>query len=459
MNDTYTRELARWIAGHRFEDTPADVIERLKLLMLDSIGCGIFGSLLPWSKLAIDTIAAIDGNGTTSVWGTEHRMSPPHAALLNGTFVQGFELDDVHMLGIQHSGATVIPAALAVAEHRGGIDGRRFLAGAVCGYETVLRVGQCLGPRHMARGWQPAGTNSPFAAAAAVGNILGLLENQMVHALGLAGNRGVGLEEVRAGAMDKRMLEGKGSQQGVYAALLAEKGFTGIKNIFEAEKGFCTVFSGSKGEFDLAELTRELGQRFDILTVELKAYAANASTHTPYDAIKQLQQQRPFKADEVEAVHVWASTLSYGHTNAVYKPESVTYAQFCIPYGVAVTILEGDAFVDQYTEEKIRSPQIIELAKKVTVSPDPEIDKLGKMHRHQTRTRVTLKSGEVLEATVEFRRGSIMQPLTEKEIIDKFQGLALHVAPQAQADRIVEMVLGLEKTADVAALARLLATP
>ena len=208
MNAVYTRELAQWIANYRFEDTPSKVIERLKLLMLDSIGCGIFGSALPWSKLATDTIVGIDSSSAAVVWGTGCRVSSPHAALLNGTFVQGFELDDVHMLGFQHAGATVMPAALAVAEHRGGIDGRRFLGGVVCGYETVLRVGQCMGPRHVLRGWQPAGTNSPFGAASAVGNMIGLDEDRMVHALGLAGNRGVGLEEVKVGAMDKRMLEG-----------------------------------------------------------------------------------------------------------------------------------------------------------------------------------------------------------------------------------------------------------
>ena len=125
MNAVYTRELAHWIANFQFEDAPSEVIERLKLLILDSIGCGIFGSALPWSKLATDAIVGIDSGGAAIVWGTGNRVSPPHAALLNGTFVQGFELDDVHMLGFQHAGATVVPASLAVAEHRGGIDGKR----------------------------------------------------------------------------------------------------------------------------------------------------------------------------------------------------------------------------------------------------------------------------------------------------------------------------------------------
>lgn len=457
MEDRYTRGLARWIANYQFEHATGEVIERLKLLMLDSIGCGIFGSALPWSRLATDTVVGIDSGGAAVVWGTGYRVSPAHAALLNGTFVQGFELDDVHMLGFQHAGATVIPAALAVAEHRGGIDGRRFLGGVVCGYETVLRVGQCMGPRHVLRGWQPAGTHSPFGAAAAVGNMIGLDEDRMVHALGLAGNRGAGLDEVKMGAMDKRMLEGKGSQQGLYSALLAERGFTGIENIFEAKKGFCAVFSGSRDDFDLAELTKELGRRYDILTVELKIYSANASTHTPYDAIKQLQIRKPFKADEVEKIRIWTTQMSYEHTNHTYVPESITYAQFCIPYGVAVTILEGDAFVDQYTEEKIRSPRIMDLANKVEILHDSELDKLGPLHRHHTRTQVTLKDGELLEATVVHRRGGTIQPLTQDEIVDKFQRLSVKVIKKSQADQIVEAVLKLEKVKDVSALGRLLA--
>ncbi|MBI2872949.1 MAG: MmgE/PrpD family protein [Chloroflexi bacterium] len=452
--DSHTRTLARWTVTTKFEAIPPPVIDRLKWLVLDSLGCAIFGSRLPWSRLALEAVLGLDDTRRCTIWGTEVRTACTNAALLNGAFTQGFELDDIHTLGFQHCGAVVLPAALGISEDRRDVDGRRFLAGVVCGYETVLRVGRCMGPGHMLRGWHPAGTNSPFAAAAAVGNILGLDEERMLNALGLAGNRGAGLEAARVASMDKRMLEANGSMAGLYSALLAERGFTGAADIFEAEKGFCRTFAWGTGEYDLAELTRGLGERYDILTVELKRYAANASTHTAIEAARQLRESHHPDPSQIESVRVRVSTLTYEHTNPVYRPESVTYAQFCIPYGVAAMLVEGDMFVEQCTEAKTRDPKLVALARRVEVSPSAEIDALDPYRRRRAEMDVHLRDGQVLRATVDHRPGSTHLPLSTEQIIAKFHRLAEGVIPRPQAVRIVDMVGELDKLGDVSLLAR-----
>ena len=459
MTDSYTRSLARWIAGNRFEAVPTEVIERLKWLILDSLGCALHGSTLPWSRLALDTVLSLDDTRRCSIWGTGLHTSSVNAALLNGTFTHAFELDDIHTLGFQHCGAAVIPAALAVSEDRGGIDGRRFLAGVVCGYETVLRVGRCLGPGHMLRGWHPAGTNSPFAAAAAVSSIVGLGEDETTAALGLAGNRGSGLEVVRVASMDKRMLEGKGSMAGVYSALLAERGFTGAADVFEGEKGFCRTHAWGADDYDLTQLTAELGERFDILTVELKAYAANGSTHTSIEAARLIREEHRPRSDEIETIAVETSTLTYEHTNPVYRVESVTYAQFSIPYCVAAMLVEGGMFVDQCDEEKIADPTLVDLASRVEVRPSAGIDGLGPYGQRRARVRVNLRNGQVLEAEVEHRPGSPANPLSTEQIREKFMRLATHAVPEDRAVTIADMVMGLETLPDVTTLARELAVP
>ena len=455
--DSHTRTLARWISNNRFDDIPAEVIDRLKWLVLDSLGCALFGATLPWSRLALEAVLAFDDTRRCTIWGTSYRTSSPNAALLNGTFTQAFELDDIHTLGFQHCGAAVVPAALAVVEDRGGVNGNRFLAGLVCGYETVLRVGRCLGPAHMLRGWHPAGTNSPFASAAALSNILGLDEDATVSALGLAGNRGSGLEASRVASMDKRMLEGKGSMAGVYSALLAEHGFTGAADVFEHEKGFCRMFAWGADDYDLHQLTAELGQRFDILTVELKVYAANGSTHTAIEAARLIRQRHLPNPTDIKKVTVRTSTLTYEHTNPVYHPESVTFAQFCIPYCVAAMLADGDMFVEQCTKERITDPELGSLAGRIEVRPSPEIDAMDAYGKRRAEVEVHMKNGRVLEQAVDHRPGGPTDPLTTRQIIDKFTRLATTVHSEARAKRIVEMVGELEKLSDVSVLAQELA--
>ena len=206
-------------------------------------------------------------------------------------------------------------------------------------------------------------------------------------------------------------------------------------------------------DYDLDELTAELGERFDILTVELKAYAANGSIHTAIEAAWLLLEAHHVRLEEVDRITVSTSTLTYEHTNAVYRPESVTYAQFCIPYCVAAMLAEGDMFVDQCTEEKIADPALIDVAGRVEVRSSPEIDALGAYGQRRARVEVRLRNGRVHDADVEHRPGSPSNPLTTEQITNKFMRLATHVVTEGRARRIAQMVMELDTLRDVAALA------
>ena len=142
------------------------MIARIKLLILDSLGCAMFGTGLPWSQILLTTLAGLDTTTACAVWGTGERLSAPHAALVNGTLVQSFELDDVHRAGVLHVGAVTLPALFAVTELRPGMSGRDFLRAAVAGYEIGPRVGLCMGPEHIGQGWHSGATVGVFSAAA-----------------------------------------------------------------------------------------------------------------------------------------------------------------------------------------------------------------------------------------------------------------------------------------------------
>jgi 2-methylcitrate dehydratase PrpD len=457
MANPYTRAMADFVAGLRFRAIPAEVRERIKLLILDALGCALYGAKLEWCRILHETLSQLDGGESCVVWGTAKRLSAPHAALANGTQVQGFELDDVHRAGVLHVGAVTLPALLAVAELRRDLSGEEFLAAAVAGYEIGPRVGLCMGPEHLGQGWHSGATVGVFSAAAGAARGLRLDAARAVHALGIAGTQAAGLMAAQYGAMVKRMHAGRASQSGLYGALLAERGFTGIEDVFESEYGgFCTTFSRSRDRFDLEQLTAGLGTVWQTMGVALKFYACVGSNHTTLDALQEIRKKRPFVVDQVEKIVVHGSQATADHVGWKYEPKSLTAAQLNLAYCAATLLLEGDCSVDEFTADAIADPRRMALADKVEVVADPAITAKGAQFRHMVRVAVHLRNGERLECTKEAPRGSERDFASAGEIARKFEQLARHTLPEARVAELRDAVLGLEKLADAARLAELM---
>jgi len=457
QDNRYTAGIARFVSGLEYADIPGEVRTRIKLLILDSIGCALYGADLEWSRILQKTLGALDSTPACGVWGTRQRISAPHAALINGTQVQGFELDDVHRQGVLHVGAVVLPALIAITELRPTMSGGEFLTAAVAGYEIGPRVGICMGPEHIAQGWHSGATLGVFSAAAGAARALRLDVKRTVHALGIAGTQAAGLMAAQYGAMVKRMHAGRSSQSGLYGALLAEQGFTGIMNVLESEYGgFCTTFSRSQDRFDLEELTAGLGSVWQTMGVALKFYSCVGSNHTTLDAIRAIRDERPFAPGEVEKIVVHGSQVTMDHVGWKYVPQGLTSAQLNLPYCVATLLLEGDCFVDQFTEDKVADTERMRLAEKVEVQHDADITAKGSKFRHMVRVQVFFRDGTMRERTVLAARGNEKDFASEGDIVDKFTTLATHAVPRSQAEAIVEWILGLEEQADARTLARLL---
>jgi aconitate decarboxylase len=456
MINPQTHGLAQFVSGLKYEQIPAEVRERLKLLILDALGCALYGADLEWCRILRRTVA--DKDDSCAVWGTKERLSAPHAALVNGTQVQSFEHDDVHRAGVLHVGAVVLPALLAVAELRKKLSGREFLAAAAAGYETGPRVGLCMGPEHIGQGWHSGATVGVFAAGAAAARGLKLPVDKTVHALGIAGTQSAGLMAAQYGAMVKRMHAGRSAQSGLYGGLLAEQGFTGIENVFEAEYGgFATTFSRSQDRFKLAELTAGLGTTWQTMGVALKFYSCVGSNHTTLDALRALQEQHKFRADEVERIVVHGSQVTADHVGWKYEPSGMTAAQLNLPFCAATLLIEGDCFVDQFKPGVERDPRRMALAERVAVIADPEITALGAKHRHRVRVEVALKGGRKLQREEEAPRGSEQRFASAAEVVGKFEKLAARALPAKRIGELRDAVLKLEELGDAAKLAALLA--
>jgi len=427
-------------------------------LILDSLGCALYGSDLEWSRILRATLGKLDVTKACRVWGTTELLSAPHAALVNGTLIQSFELDDVHRQGVLHVGAVTLPPLLAVTEIRQGLSGRDFLTSAVAGYEIGPRVGKCMGPQHIGQGWHSGATVGVFSAVAGAAAALRLTSEQAVHALGIAGTQSAGLMAAQYGAMVKRMHAGRAAQSGLYGALLAEAGFTGIVDVFESPYGgFCSTFSRSNDCFNLAELSWELGRAWETMRISLKFYSCVGSNHTTLDAIRMMQSKTRFGADDIASIVVHGSQVTFEHVGWPYTPQGLTSAQLNLPFCVATLLLEGDVFVDQFTDAAVDDQRRIELSKKVSVLHDPAITARGSSYRHMVRVDVQLKNGVKLAQTVEAPRGSEESFASEADIVSKFKNLATHVVSDAKADAVVNLVLGAEKLARAEQIAEALA--
>ena len=448
-DSVHTRKIAAFVSGLTYAQIPGEVRERIKLLVLDSLGCAIYGANLEWCRILRGTLEQLDTTRTTSVWGTDQKLSSPHAALLNGTQVQGFELDDVHRKAVLHVGAVTLPALIAVAESHAQLSGRDFLTAAVAGYEIGPRVGLCMGQEHIGQGWHSGATVGIFSAAAGAARGLALDADRTVHALGVAGTQSSGLMAAQYGAMVKRMHAGRAAQSGLYGALLASQGFTGIVDVFEAPYGgFCTTFSRSQDRFNLDELSAGLGERFETLRVSLKFYSCVGSNHTTLDAIRAIRARRPFGCDDIAEILVHGSQVTVDHVGWPYRPEGLTSAQLNLPFCVATLLLKGDVFVDEFTPDCVDDQERIALSRKVKVVHDPAITALGAGARHKVRVGIRFKDGSVESETREAPRGSEQSFASADDIVGKFRKLTRGVMVAMQQNALIDAVLNLDKLPD-----------
>jgi 2-methylcitrate dehydratase PrpD len=459
-DNPYTAAVADFVSGLTYDAIPDAVRSRIKLLVLDSLGCALYAARLPWSQILRNTLEAVDDSRSIGIWGTDRRLSAPHAALANGTQVQGFELDDVHRHGVLHVGAVTLPAVLAIAETRPEMSGRDLLTAIVAGYEIGPRVGMTMGQEHIGQGWHSGATLGVFSAGAGAARALGLDAERTVHALGIAGTQAAGLMAAQYGAMVKRMHAGRSAQSGLYGALLAEAGFTGIRDVFEAPYGgFCSTFSRSPDWVNMEHLRDGLGTTFETMRISLKFYSCVGSNHTTLDAVRAIRDRRPFGLDDLERIVVHGSRVTVDHVGWPYKPEGLTSAQLNLPFCVATLLLEGDAFVEQFTPDVVDDPERIALSRKVEVVEDPAITARGSTSRHMVRVDVHLKDGTVETETREAPRGSEKSFASEAEIVGKFRKLAKGVLTDDQLETLIEAVLGMERLEQASRIPQLLVLP
>lgn len=434
-----TRDLARWLSALRYGDLPPRTREVVRIALLDTLGCGVYGYATPWAKTLLHWArAGAPAKGEATVWGeTAPSLRAADAALVNGTAAHAFELDDYHNAKL-HAGAVVIPAALAMAEKLDA-DGARLVTAIAAGYEVMIRSSLALNPSAARlRGWHLTGVCGPFGAAAASAVLLGLDEERTAWALGLAGTQGSGLWAFNAdGAMSKRFHAGRAAYSGALAAELAALGFTGPTQIYEFHDG--GVLKAFSDASDPAPLTEGLGTAWRLDTNRIKPYSCCGSTHSYVDAAFELRRRLGTPWDAKRRVRVGIARVVDVQCGFKYLPTTALNAQMSLRYVVAAALLEGQVLPPQFSDAKLSDPAINALASKIELEQDPALDRL---YPERFAAWIAVEDqGKWVRVDVMDPTGSEAHPIGREGVIGKFRG----INPQLPVDAIAEAALDIER--------------
>jgi 2-methylcitrate dehydratase PrpD len=433
-----TLQLANWIVNLRHGDLPARTAEVVRIAILDSLGAGVYGHRTPWAQKLLAWARCGSGNGPARVWGEAvPGLRVADAAMVNGTAVHAFELDDYCNAKV-HPGAVVIPAAVAMAEQLDS-SGADLLTAIAAGYEVMLRTSLALDPSAARlRGWHLTGVCGTFGAAAAVASLLKLNVEETAWALGLAGTQSAGLWAFNAdGTMSKRLHPGKAAHSGVLAAELAQLGFTGPTQIYETEDG--GVLKAFSDASDASILTRDLGSVYHLDKMSIKPYSCCGSAHSYIDAALELRRKFGAPWDLNRPVRVGLSKVVDVQCGFPYNPGSALNAQMSLRFTVAVALVDGQVLPAQFTEAKMNDPTLVGLARKLELVPDPELDKL--YPKYFAGWVAAERKGEWEKVLVMNPTGSVDHPIDAAGVTEKFRG----INPELPTDKIAGIAFAIEK--------------
>jgi 2-methylcitrate dehydratase PrpD len=437
-----TRKLVRYVVSARREDIPASVRKEGARTLLNWVGCAVGGSRHETVDHAIAALAPFSGPAQATVLGRKERLDVLNTSLMNGISSHIFDFDDTHLRTIVHPAAPVVPAILALSEYR-PVSGADFLHALILGAEVECRIGNAVYPAHYDAGWHITGTVGPFGAAAAVGKLLSLSETQMLWALGLAASQPVGLREM-FGTMTKSFHPGRAAQNGFTAALLAQQNFTSSMQAIEAPRGWANVLSTTR---NFAEITANLGDRFEISINSYKPFPCGVVIHPAIDGCLQLRADNGIRADEIDRIELKVHPLVLELTGKK-MPQDGLEGKFSVYHAVAAAMVYGRVGEAEFSDGAVKDPATVALRARVTAAVDRAIAE------DQVRITVVLQDARRLERYVEHAVGSAKNPMTDAQLESKFRGLAEGILPPLRVRKLIDLCWEMEKTPQAAEVAR-----
>jgi 2-methylcitrate dehydratase PrpD len=451
MNESLA--LANNIVAIKFDDIPASALDNTKKSLLDAIGVTLAaGALGEGCKEFVNLAIAAGGKKESTIIGFNTKVPSFMAAFANGSMAHALDFEDSHDGALVHPNAATIPAALAVAESLGNINGEDFAASIVLGCDLVCRLGLALNEDLLQYGWYMPPILGAFGATAAASKLLNLSAKQILDAFSLTLCQATCSAELtqNSDSVVRSIRDAFSTKAGVLSALLAKEGVTGFAQPFEGKAGLFNLYA--KGNYNPLMLTNGLGKVFEGSNISFKPWPSCRGTHSYIDAVLQILTERSMKPNDIEGIHIVVSTVNKMLCEPLenkQKPATAIDAKFSLPFTIATTLLYRKVTMDSFTPQALKDPRVLELARKITYQVDTNLTKKEAM---QSLIYIKTKDG-TLSKKVEFPYGHPMNPISQDKLVAKFMDCAAHAAnkiSEKNLKKIVELVLNLEDVKNIA---------
>ncbi|MBL8600007.1 MAG: MmgE/PrpD family protein [Devosia sp.] len=451
-----TADAADFIARTRFEDLPSDLIDMALRCITDTTGLFVAGLSERSTQIIVEAARDDGGRPDAMLLGTGIKVPAQVAARAFGIAAHAHDFDDTqvshdpaHIYGLlTHPSAAPLSATLAVADMLRTDSAAAFLTAFCVGFEVSCKISEWMLPDHYRRGHHSSGTVATFGAAAAAAHLLELDVEQAAHALGIASAMAAGIR-ANFGTMSKPLHVGRASENGVLAALLAQRGFTADPQALDGRWGFASVLAGG---YSPGKPAQGFGRTWSMLDpgVSIKPYPSGILTHQAMDMVRNLVSDRDIRPDEVERIDFFAGSNILDPIRYDVA-ENGLQAKFSMAALIAMLVLFRRAGIPEFEDDVVRSERFQAMQRRIRTHRDDAIDKLG-FDVIRSRIDITLKNGTVLRATSDPRyRGGPSFPMTQGDLEEKFRSCA-HAAPTRLQDRLLSAIAGLGSGASPAML-------
>jgi 2-methylcitrate dehydratase PrpD len=439
-----SQSLARLVAATRWDDIPPPVRHQAKRSFMNFFAVALAGCRTGPVEIALRSLSEFSGGKQATVVGRSERIDALSAAFLNAAGANVFDFCDTHVRTVIHPTSPVAPAVLALSELR-KVSGPDLLLAFILGQEVQARIGLAISPNHYNKGWHITSTCGVFGAAAASGKLLALDERQMVWTIGIAATQSSGLCEC-LGTPAKSVSVGNAARNGLWSALLAQKGFDGPPEPLAGVQGFYAAM-GEPPRLDL--VTDGLGESWEIMNTSYKPYPCGFVIHPVLDCV--LDWRGEHLDAEVTRVVVRGHPLLADRTD---RPDISTgrESQVSVQHAVAAALVIGKAGLEQFTDACARDPKVLALRGKVEVVRDPAFSTVA------AAVEITTADGKTHKLSQAAARGSDGNPLSDKDIEEKLRTAAAGWNPRHDVAPLIDAIWTLDKSSNVSELA-LLAVP
>ena len=465
MEKSISRTISEFAVNLKYSDLPKEVIHEVKRYLYDSIGCAYGAYSTKDVNILRDIYKNIEGKPEATLIGFGEKLPAVNVTLVNSLMIRALDFNDIYWKEDPSHPSDLIPAALAVGELVNA-SMEDVITAIVLAYEFEQRLCEFAVPGIRERKWHHA-TLTQFVSPIVAGKLLGLTVDQMVNAIGISGshNHTIGCPTAGKLTMMKNTVDPMAVQSGVFAALMAQKGYSGTEAVFEGKEGFMDCFFGyntkeqkidavkmkgrdavTEWKWNIQELIGGLGEKYKIMECGMKAFPTEALTHTHISAVLNVVTKNNITYDQIESVTLTTLAQAYDilFDPHKYRPESRETADHSLPYCIACALVDHKITTQSFSDEKMKDPKIWEVIDKIKGKPSTEFEKMFPA-KQPSKAVIVTKDGKEFSEYLEYPKGDPREPMTIEDLDNKFNSLSANILSSSKQKEVKDTIFNCEK--------------